>query len=209
MAASSVDICNMALAAIGETQFIQSLTEGSTEADVCNLFYDKCRREVLESADWLFATKQTAIAEPSGVSRTGWDHVYTLPADCARPIALLADGERVGTFVSGERHAFDIQLDDDEDGRLLCTDLDIDNDDFEVLEYVAYVTYVPMMPELFVDALLWLLGSWLALSIQKDPKKAGALRGQYDTALSKAAAVQFQGTQDDPEPDSPGMASRS
>lgn len=58
MATSEEQICNMALAHVGHTQFIDDLeTEQSTEAEVCNLYYEQARDFVIEAFPWPEATK--------------------------------------------------------------------------------------------------------------------------------------------------------
>lgn len=55
MLKNEVDVCNSALAQIGHDRTIQSLSEGSTEANRCNLFFGRALDRVLSSHTWIFA----------------------------------------------------------------------------------------------------------------------------------------------------------
>ena len=203
-----VGIWNRALSRIGETVRVQIETDTTAAAEACETHYDDCRREVFQSADWDFAIKQAELALATGVTRVGWDYVYTMPADCARPIALLADGQRIGTFTADQRNVYQIMADDNDEGTILCTDLEAASDDFDVLEYVAYHEYVPGFPPQFLDALAWRLAAELALAIPKDAQKANAMLSMYYRSISMAKAQMLQRSQRDPEPDPPSVVAR-
>jgi hypothetical protein len=203
-----VHIWNRALSRIGHTVLVQSETEETAAAEACRTHWDDCVREAIEVADWDFAIKQATLAQPDGVTRVGWEYVYTLPADCARPIALLAEGQRIGTFTGGTRNPFRVMADDDKHGRVLCSDLDADAGDFDVLEYVAYHEHIVGWPAQFIDALAWRLAAELALAIPKDAAKANMAWGQFYRSLSRASAQSLQRSQRDPEPDPPSVAVR-
>lgn len=203
---TKVDLWNRALHRIGETTIIESEEEESNPAEVCRLHYSDCLGKALENFPWPFATKQAALSQPEGVTRTGWEYVYALPDDCVRPIALLAEDERLGLKAVGGRYPFAVMLNDTADGKLLCTDLD--STDFECLEYTALVEDVRMWPRQFCDALVWLLASEAAFAIKKDPTLAGHMLEAYAASIMQARADVLNGQQADPEPTTPSIAIR-
>jgi hypothetical protein len=108
--ASEVDICNLALANIGDPAQVTSITstdvtpnttaDGSLQASLCSTFYFMARNALLEMHDWAFATERVDLGTPiagAGVLDVNgtpmeppeWQYVYTLPSDCLDIIAVL------------------------------------------------------------------------------------------------------------------------
>lgn len=81
MAASEVEICNMALAQI-RAGSINSLNEASVEGEQCNLHYDIARDQVLSDFDWGFNNRVAALAQLSSTSVFGWAYTWGIPSDC-------------------------------------------------------------------------------------------------------------------------------
>jgi hypothetical protein len=65
MTTSKVGIWNRALSRIGETVPVESETEDNTAARSCQLHYDDCLREVLESFAWPWARRQAILTDIS------------------------------------------------------------------------------------------------------------------------------------------------
>lgn len=91
---SEIGVYNLALNAVGERANISSPTESSRRAELCNLWYELVRDQVLEAAPWPEATqsKRLALSAEAGEAawaygdpQPGYSHVYALPADCLRP----------------------------------------------------------------------------------------------------------------------------
>ena len=63
--ASVVDICNLALAHLGDDATISSIDppEGSAQAEHCKRFYTSARDTLLQLHPWNFASKRIALAE--------------------------------------------------------------------------------------------------------------------------------------------------
>lgn len=98
---SAVDICNMALAHIRAGN-INSLTENSSQAFYCNLFYETCRDQCLEDAPWGFATRLETLAllDSSTYDLFNWAYAYQYPSDCLRIHRLVLNYEQVNTSSS-------------------------------------------------------------------------------------------------------------
>ncbi len=89
MAASDVEICNIALAVL-EEQRITSLTESSEQARYCNVHYDDARDFVLRLHPWNFATRRASLALNAAAPAFGYDYAFALPTDpyCLRVISV-------------------------------------------------------------------------------------------------------------------------
>jgi hypothetical protein len=61
-----VSICNMALGYAGVTKQISSLTDGSTQAQVCNTYFDAYVRQLLAAFHWPWATRRANLTVYSG-----------------------------------------------------------------------------------------------------------------------------------------------
>ncbi len=91
--ASAVDICNLALAHLGDDATVASIDppEGSAQAQHCARFYPIARNALLEMHDWGFATKR---ATPALIESTitQWQYSCSMPADAIRVFAVLPPG---------------------------------------------------------------------------------------------------------------------
>lgn len=88
--ASSVDICNLALAYLGDTATVASLNppDGSAQAQHCARFYPIARTSALEMAAWDFATKRASLAQVDN-SWPMWQFAYAMPSDAMSVLAIL------------------------------------------------------------------------------------------------------------------------
>ncbi|RLC85491.1 MAG: hypothetical protein DRJ03_11505 [Chloroflexi bacterium] len=102
MYTSEVEICNLALASIGEAD-ITSLTEETKRARLCSRYYAPTRDQMIAEFDWPFARKTAALSElsspvnavPEGMS------AYSMPSDCVNPLDILPLGSREEWVVVG------------------------------------------------------------------------------------------------------------
>ena len=83
MAASEVQICNVALRKLGARR-ITALTDDTEEAKSCTDVFDRLRDKLLRIHPWNFATKRAALAVSTTSPAWGYDNAYPLPADCLR-----------------------------------------------------------------------------------------------------------------------------
>jgi hypothetical protein len=88
--ASEVDICNLALANLGDVANLQAINppDGSAQADHCQRFYPIARDALLEMHEWSFSTKRAAMALLSNPI-TEWLYCYAQPIDLLNPIAVM------------------------------------------------------------------------------------------------------------------------
>lgn len=151
--ASVVDICNLALARLGDTATVASIDppEGSAQAEHCAHFYPMARDALLEMHAWGFATRRAALAPLAG-DAYGWGFAYAGVNDSVRLLGVLAPN----TPANGESQHYEVV------SREGAVPIILTNQARAELLYVARVTDTTVYSPLFVEALAWLLASHLA-----------------------------------------------
>ena len=175
--ASDVDICNLALARLGDEATVSSLDppEESAQAYHCARFYPIARDTLLEAHDWSFATTRRALAELSDATPpAGWLYAYSRPTGAVRLLACL-----------------EAEAPDDSDPQPFTTEALTDgtrviysNTQDAVMRYTIRVIDPAVFPPLFVDALSLLLASHLAGPL---------LKGTAGVQMSRAMGSAFAG----------------
>lgn len=195
MAASVVEICNIALARIGVNSFISSLEEPSAEAAACLVLYPHVRDVVLGAGAWPWALRRATVASlASTTERTGWSHAHVLPNDCLYVVQLVP---RVSVPGLPVRIPWAVEYDQDLGVRVLLT-----NDPTPEVQFVSRVTLVSAYPPLFVDALAWGLASELCVTLAMKEDVERRARQRYELALSRALAAAYNEQQRDSEGES-------
>lgn len=166
--ASTIDICNTALAHLGQDSEVASISppDGSVEASHCARFYPIARRVLLEASNWSFATVRTSNLAATTSDSTAWAFRYTLPGDCLKVQRVVAPGAIDES--KGERFTVE--------GSVLYTNVET-----PTLFYTKDVVDTSKYTEMFVDALGYMLASYLAGPILK---KVEAGKGYRDIALT-------------------------
>ena len=104
--ASDVDICNLALAQLGDSASVQSINppDQSAQAAHCARFYPIARDALLAMHTWGFATARVQLAQVSN-SFPQWQYAYAPPSDALDYLAVLdpaaADDYSVGLQMAG------------------------------------------------------------------------------------------------------------
>ena len=182
--ATEVDICNLALAHLGDDATIASLSppEGSAQAEKAARFYPIARNTLLEMHTWNFASKRGNLALTTN-SLDQWDYAYVAPADMMSPVAVISPtaqndyatrmsaGDTPGgitsnyapTIVAGQYTPQQFSL----EGDLIYT-----NQENAMLRYQAFITDPSLFSPLFVITLSWHLASMLAGPVIKGDQGA-------------------------------------
>ena len=199
MASSVVAICNMALARVGQSIFIDSLSENITAAGVCDLFYEPCRDTVLADGYWNFANTRIALAD-LGTPPTNWLYRYALPTDCLAVRYLIVEGSR--TPLAKDRIPFEVA----EEGnvRVLYTD----QEEAELL-YTKRQENPNLFSPQFISALAWLLASEIAMPLSAAPTLGDKAYKMYLNCISQAQAASLREGQNDVEPDCEFLTGRN
>lgn len=178
--ASEISICNMALSRIGNSRFINSMSEKSKEAEQCALHYDHCRDTVLSDFPWNFALKRVALGD-TGNPPPEWKYAYSYPTDCLKAITIISPGEKYPRPDSAVN--FEVGSDDSGTGKVIYCD-----QPQAWLRYVSKVTDINMFDSLFIDALTWRLTAELARSLASNAGIGNEAFQLYQMAITNAAA---------------------
>lgn len=182
--ATEVDICNLALAHLGDSATVASIDppEGSPQAEHCARFYPIARDTLLDRHPWGFCTTRATLALLSAVPVGGWLFAYAPPANA---LAILGLFDADATDDSAPR---DFERETLTDG----TEVIYSNTESAVCRYTLHVTNPARFPPLFVGAMTWLLASHLAGPVLKGDKGAEATLRCFQMAeahLARATAA--------------------
>lgn len=196
---AELDICNLALAHLGDTAQITSInpSDGSAQATHCSRFYPIARDSLLDMRSWSFATRRKTLVALEN-TRTEWDYAYAVPADCTTSFAVLPPdvGDDYSTryaptdspgypatiypvITAGAYIPQPFTIETDEFGRqIIYTD-----QPNAVIRYSASGTDASKFSPLFKVALSWHLASMLAGPILKGD--AGAAEAKRCTQMTQ------------------------
>ena len=171
--ASEVDICNLALARLGDNATVASIDppEGSAQAEHCARFYPVARDSLLEMHAWKFATRRVLLAQLT-TDTWNWTYAYAEPTGVLKLLAVLP------ASASSDADTQEYEAESDANGAAII----LTNQEGASLRFVARVTDTTKFSPLFVDALAWLLASYLAGPV---------LKGDAGAAMSKACLQSF------------------
>lgn len=177
---SAVTICNLALARLGDSATVASLDppEGSAQAEHCARFYPVARDSLLEMHAWRFATRRERLAKLA-TDTWNWAYAYAEPNGALKLLAVLPES------ASSDAETQGYESESDTNGAAII----LTNQEGATLRYVACVTDTTVFSPLFVDALAWLLASYLAGPVIKGDAGATMARAcmqSFLIALSNA-----------------------
>lgn len=188
MAASDVDIVNMALGHLGDRANVSSISpsDGSAQADAAARVYSHIRDWLLERFAWKFALRRATLAERSDVTIGGWDHVYAEPNNCLRIVNILPSG-----YLTDNAGA-DYETETDETGQgLIVTDAQD-----ATARFIARITDPGKFTPGFTEALSWFLAAALAGPIIKgETGRAEAVRCIQMASLAFSSAAGLSANQ--------------
>lgn len=145
-AVTDVDICNRALALLGQNS-ITALSDNTAEAILCNRFFASSRDAALAEHNWNFAKVQHDLVSTGNTPEHTWSFEYSLPTDIVRIVAphvITDDYEVVGNKILAN-----------------VSDMEI--------TYIKQVTDVGEWPALFQEAVVHKLAAFLAPVLRQDP----------------------------------------
>ena len=189
--ATEVDICNLALARLGDTATVASIDppEGSAQAEHCARFYPIARDALLEEHTWGFATKRVQLALLAE-AWPEWTYAYAQPNDAVNIIAVLSptatDDYSQGIInipdvsISGNYEPQPFSCEINEDGMPVI----LSDQEYAVLRYTALVSDTGNFSPLFINTLSWRLAAMLAGPLIKGD--AGAAEAKRCEALAQA-----------------------
>lgn len=197
--ASSVDICNLALAYLGDTATVSSLNppDGSAQAQHCARFYPIARTSALELAAWDFATTRASLAQVNNTWPM-WRFAYAMPSNALSVLAILpnhAHDDYAARLRAPDFHpwpqgfvppptdsiytpqSYSIEMTSAGQAVILTNVFDA------VCRYTFDVSDTTKFSGLFTQALAWLLASMLACPL---------IKGDAGAAESKRCLQMFE-----------------
>lgn len=159
MNTGNTQVCNMALALLGE-QRIKELSEDTKEGRLCSVHFEQTRREVIQRHQWRDARKRASLARLLDGPAFGWLYQFQLPGDLIKIIEV-----RLGTEMdtAAPQRSWLIE------GTKLLT-----NCQSTAILYVRDAPTVELRP-LLINAIATLLAAKMALSLTGDSRLQRAL----------------------------------
>lgn len=181
MTVAEVDIASIALSYVGSGP-IQSFTEKTNEAAVCNLHYRFALAETLQAFPWPDIKARVALtALDEALIPRLWTYAYALPADCIRPRFLVgADALPDPRF----RQKFEIYADPGTGQKYLVTNLEDPH-----LIYSTSAMTVDKFSPMLIDAIAWKLAVKIALPITRTAARLDDAMAGWTRALSAAETL--------------------
>lgn len=184
--ATEADICNLALAQLGDSATVTSIKppDGSPQAGKCARWWPIALRQVTEAHDWSFLTKRVKLAALASLDDElyTWKYGFNVPSDCVRIIKV----ERK-THCGMETVSFETERNEANSSRMILC-----NAKEPILSYVAYNTNPSIFPGYFISCLVPLLASYLVGPLKRSDsmtQTAQNLRAEYLQALSLAKTM--------------------
>lgn len=198
MPTTDIQICNTAIARIGSTMFIESMSEASKQAQVCNLFYKHCLDQVLQDCPWKFARKTIPLQLLTDTV-PGWEYVYSYPNDCVKALRLVY---ATGAPAAGTKIIYDI-VSVGNGKAIVCNEPEM------YLEYTKRVENTSLFDAMFASAFAWLLASEISTPLVADAKSAQSAMSAYKVTVSDALAASWNEGYEGQIPDSEFIRVRS
>lgn len=171
---SKIDICNMALAQIGQEP-ISSTGQDDERARRCNLFYEPVKQEVLRTHNWAFAGSVVSLAPVAAETEGEWPYAYAYPQDCLFLRRVFAPGP------GGRAGAFKEVYHQDMHARLILSGVPQAR-----AEYTRDVKDEALFDPAFVKAFSLALAADLAVTLSGDAALAQRVLQKYTLALDEA-----------------------
>lgn len=177
MAQNPINVCNMALAHIGDrriTRLDEEYQATNQIAAICAEFYDQTRKEVLGAMPWTFAESDAILSRDATADVIGgFTYTHVLPEDCIRVLRLLPassfDTAGAATAYSGKIDKFK------KVGRRIKS-----NYSELALEYVADVTDISLWHPHAVAAFARKLAHYLAGPLADSPQLSDRMLDLYE-----------------------------
>lgn len=181
--ANAVDICNLALALLGDEATLSSIDppEGSAQADHCARFYPMALDAMLDSHYWSFCTSRASLNLLTATPAFGWTYAYAEPTNAINIISLFMAGSL------DDQNPQQFEIESLADGTTVIY-ANIQN---PIARYTLRVVDPAKFQPLFVDALVDKLASLLAGPVLKGDtgsKMALTYRNLFRDSLAQARA---------------------
>lgn len=177
--ATQLDICNLALFAIGQRP-ITSYNEESTSGRAIRTVYETCLKGTLRAIDWNFARRIEELNLIANEAAPGWFYLYAQPNDCLiiRKVfheEILEDSIAIEYEVlnSPESHV-----------PAVATNISPAR-----AKYTYYCVDTNVYDSNFIEAFSHKLAAMIAFSLTGDAKIAAGMNQMYNLFIDQAKLV--------------------
>lgn len=172
--ASQIQLCNLAIVRLGGNP-ITALTDGTTEANLCNILFSQIADEVMVEGSWTSTIRRASLAATTDTPAFEYTYSYQLPVDPFCLKVLNIDENLPGTI--------DYRIEDD---RLLTDSTSVK------IRYIARLTATGDWDTLLARAFVARLASELAYPLTGNAAKAQAEMQRYNQFLLEGLAINGQ-----------------
>jgi hypothetical protein len=201
---SEVDICNLALAHLGDSATVASIDppEGSAQAEYCARWYPIARDSLLELFDWPFAMQYGTLAAVAAPGAQ-WSYAYAKPSDALRIVEIMPAGSMamgqngiwyapdalcwIGHNARGG--SFEIGSDANGNGVIYSNTADA------LVRYTRAITDTSKFSPLFRDTLAVYLSSYLAGPVLKGETGISVGRARKQEAMAMLSMAKLSSAQ--------------
>jgi hypothetical protein len=211
MAATDLDICNIALGHLGITQPVTNITvaPSTKEEKACARLYAHARRTLLERYNWKFAERRAALVAATGITLDGWSYAYDLPANFLKARRIVNAFRNEAT---DQKIPFDIVVKDDGSARVLVCDLapvTTVGQEVPILKYTIDVVTPTLFTSYFDHALSWWLADLLAMPLRVDVQTVKYVGQRAKLEIFDCLGDDASAEQPDTPPDAEHIRARS
>ena len=164
--ASVTEICNRALAAIGQDEIL-TLDDSSKSARYCRILYDAVRRRLQRKHSWVFALYTTTAPKVGNAINQDFLFQYQKPNDCLR-LVRVSDG-KTGYALEGS------YIYSDEDPL--------------IIRYVQDIQDPNLFDDSFIECLVILLAIALIAPLGCDIAREQYYDKKFEAALAEARHI--------------------
>jgi hypothetical protein len=165
----------LALAALGGSAQIGSLSDPTAEARKCSLLFDTTFRAFLRDVEWQDASARKELTAQPAAPLFGFSYQYLYPTDAVKIIRVVPTSDELND-------GWDWQIGRNQSNQLVI----LTNAASPV--YIEYTKKVlaEQLDDLQVRAFKYLLASELAIALRNDQRKSDAMLAYYRMALADA-----------------------
>lgn len=195
--ASKTELCNMALNHIGISILVNNIdTDTTKEAKTCRRWWDTALKFAIRYTDWNFTRYYIPLALLTGSVPSQWKYKYAYPVDCQMLRAITIPGQRV--VHPDQRIPFEIAT--ELVGAVVQKVVFTDQQEAEA-RCSRLITDTTLFDPMFDLAHSYFLASLIAVPLSVKPAIADAMRKAYFSISAQAEAMNYNESQDGPEPE--------
>jgi len=173
VANTPIKICSRASLLIGGDA-IQSFSDGTAEASVCDAMYEDMARSALTNSRWRFATDQSVLNRLAEQPTGRWTAAYQLPSELIMLSAVTINEVPIKYDVYGSK--------------VYCNE----SATSELIADYVFRAEESTWPPYFTTAVEYMMAAVLAVSVARDPQLASLMEQKADLQMRQARRLHSQ-----------------